>query len=152
MYDAQHDKTLRLESQLRGPEGQGPADLHVHALSSRKRGHIGTGRKHWDQPVGPGRAGSLGAEKEKKEHLALARGIYRGYVLGMNNAQIAAIRDLASKAFSAPRRFRVITWTERDGVNGVTDDMSEASAKELASLLRETNPAWLHVDVEGVAS
>lgn len=45
-------------------------------------------------------------------------------------------------------RYRVITWTRRDGITSVSDTMPQSEANDLASLIREANPAWLIVEVE----
>jgi hypothetical protein len=44
--------------------------------------------------------------------------------------------------------YRVITWTDRDGIKNVSDTMPLEDAEELCSTIREANPPWLHVAVE----
>jgi hypothetical protein len=47
-----------------------------------------------------------------------------------------------------PSEYRVITWTKRNGINSVSEVMSQSEAIALCKLLREANPVWLHVEVE----
>lgn len=48
--------------------------------------------------------------------------------------------------------FCVITWTEKDGIQSVSPDMSKAEADKLCAILRAANPKWLKCDVEPVSS